>query len=120
MTNAPFAVVIIGTLALTSSYTQAGTIRGYVVDASGQRARGATVEAWHDVPTDQRPPQHSTRLSQTTTDARGAFVILVSARDVNLLIASFDHQSGAARPSFTAEVRIALRRNRPRPHLTNR
>jgi hypothetical protein len=120
MTDAPFAVVIIGTLALISSYTQAGTMRGYVVDASGQRTRGATVEAWHDVPTDQRPPQHPTRLAQTTTDARGAFVILVSARHVNLLIASFDHQSGAARPSFTAEVRIALRRNRPRPHLTNR
>ena len=111
---------IIGALALLYSYAQAATIHGYVVDSRGQRIGGATVEAWHDVPTDQRPPQHPARLAQTTTNARGAFVISVSARDVNLLIASFGHQSGAAQPSFTADVRIALRRNRPRPHLTNR
>ena len=120
MKGASFTIGIICVLALLSPCAQAATIHGYVVDSSGQRIAGATVEAWHDVPTDQRSPQHPTRLAQTTTDARGAFVISVSLRDVNLLIASFDHQSGAAQPTFTAEVRIALRRNRPRPHLTNR
>src|SRR6478736_10346332 len=118
MTRTSFTIGIIGAVAILSPYAQAATIHGYVVDSRGQRIAGASVEAWHDVPTDQRPQQHPTRLAQTTTDARGAFVISVSVRDVNLLIASFDHQSGAARPSFTAEVRIALRRNRPRPHLT--
>ncbi len=119
MTKKLFATGILATLGLMCSFTQAATIHGYVVDSNGQRIAGATVEAWHDVSTDQRPPQHPTRLAQTTTDARGAFVISVFVRDVNLLIASFDHQSGAAQPTFTAEVRIALRRNRPRPHLTN-
>jgi len=120
MTRTSFTIGIIGAVAILSPYAQAATIHGYVVDSRGQRIAGASVEAWHDVPTDQRPQQHPTRLAQTTTDARGAFVISVSVRDVNLLIASFDHQSGAAQPTFTAEVRIVLRRNRPRPHLTNR
>ena len=81
MTDAPFAVVIIGTLALISSYTQAGTMRGYVVDARGQCALAASsvrLGTMFPPPSDRH--KHPTRFAQTTTDARGAFVIFVSAR----------------------------------------
>jgi hypothetical protein len=107
-------VIVVSTFALVS-VAEAATIRGYVVDADGHRVRGARVQAWHMVPTDQRPPQHPTKLGETISDAHGDFVMSVDARQTNMLIASFDRQSGAAAPSFTTSVRIALRHIRPRP-----
>jgi TonB family protein len=77
------------------------------------------------VPTDQRPPQQPTRLAETTTNGNGDFVIAIDARQANMLIASFDHRSGATKPSFTAPVRITLHDSAegifiyaPRPDLT--
>jgi TonB family protein len=77
------------------------------------------------IPIDQRPLQQPTRLAETTTDVHGDFVIAVDARQANMLIASFDHHSGATKPSFAVPVRIILRDNAegifiyaPRPDLT--
>jgi hypothetical protein len=92
----------------------AAALRGYVVDAHGQRVDGARVQAWHIVATDQRPPQRPTLLAQTTTDAHGNFSLSVGAYKVNMIIASFGNQSGAAPPSFNGPVRVKLRHNRPR------
>jgi len=99
---------------LLCSVIQAGTVHGYVVDADAHRVRGARVQAWCDVPTDQRPPQRSKLLAETSTDAHGNFALSVDAREVNIIIASFRNQSGAAAPSFNSAVRVRLRHNRPR------
>ena len=107
-------VILVSAFALVSSLTEAAMIRGYVVDADGHRVRGARVQAWHIVPTDQRPPLHPAKLSETTSDVHGNFAMSVDARQTNMLIASFDNQSGSAAPSFTTTVRIALRHIRPR------
>lgn len=111
------AIVPITALALVSSTAVAGTIRGYVIDEAGNRVAGARVQAWHMVSPDQRPFQHSTKLGETTADAHGDFAISVDAPEINMLIASFDHQSGTAAPPFSSTVRIVLRRVQLRPIL---
>jgi len=58
------------------------------------------VQAWHMVATDQRPPQRPKRLAQTTTDRHGNFALSADPRAVNMIIASFDNQSGTALPSL--------------------
>ena len=111
------AIVPITALALVSSTAVAGTIRGYVIDEAGNRVAGARVQAWHMVSPDQRPFQHPTKLDETTADAHGDFAISVDAPEINMLIASFDHQSGTAAPPFSSTVRIVLRRVQLRPIL---
>jgi TonB family protein len=118
-------VVIASAFSLVCSNTQGETIHGYVVDTGGHRVRRARVQAWHMVPTDQRPPQQPTRLAETTTNDHGDFAIAVDARQANMLIASYDHNAGATKPSFTDAVRITLRNSAegiflyaPRPDLT--
>ena len=111
------AIVPITALALVSSTAVAGTIRGYVIDDAGNRVAGARVQAWHMVSPDQRPFQHPTKLGETTADAHGDFAISVDAPEINMLIASFDHQSGTATPPFSSTVRIVLRRVQVRPIL---
>jgi hypothetical protein len=108
-------VALSGVAVLVPAALRSDTIRGYVVDAEGHRVRGARVQGCHLVPTDQRPPQRSRRLGETTTDGRGNFVLWADPREINMVIASFDNQSGAALPSFSTLVRVALRHNRPRP-----
>jgi hypothetical protein len=109
-----FAFLLITAAELISSVGQAATVHGYVVNAADRRVQGARVQAWHLPPTDLRPPQEAKRLGETITDSHGNFVISVDPREVNILIASFNNQSGASSPSYTAVVRIALRHNRPR------
>ncbi len=101
--------------ALLSSYHlgSAGTIRGYVVDVNGHRAAHARIEAWHDVPTDQRPPRHPTLISKATADRNGDFVITV-APSVNVLIATFKRQAGNIDIPSSEPFRIQLRRVRSR------
>ena len=125
MISSRIDVVIASAFSLVCSATQGGTIHGYVVDAAGHRMQGVRVQAWHMVPTDQHPPQQPTLLAEKTTDGHGDFIIAVDARQADMLIASFDHYSGATKPSFTAPVRITLRDNAegifiyaPRPDLT--
>jgi len=111
------AIVPITALALVSSTAAAGTIRGYVIDEAGNRVAGARVQAWHMVSPDQRPFQHPTKLGETTADSHGDFAISVDAPEINMLIATFDHQSGTAAPPFSSTVRIVLRRVQVRPIL---
>ena len=111
------AILPILVLALVSSTAVAGTIRGYVIDEAGNRVAGARVQAWHMVSPDQRPVQHPIKLGETTADAHGDFAISVDAPEINMLIASFDHQSGRAAPPFSGTVRIVLRRVRLQPIL---
>jgi hypothetical protein len=100
-------------LVLSSSIVSGATVRGYVIDMHGHRAAGAHIEAWHDVPTDQRPPQHPTLLAKATADAHGAFATTVDSR-ANILIATFDHQVGSTAIPFSGTVRIVLRPVRSR------
>ena len=125
MISSRINVVIASAFSLVCSATQGETIQGYVVDAGGHRVLGARVQAWDMVRTDQRPPQQPRRLAETTTNDHGDFVIAVDARQANMLIASYDHQSGATKPSFTSPVRIILHQSAegiflyaPRPDLT--
>ena len=104
-------------LALVSSTALAGTIRGYVIDETGNRVAGARVQAWHMVSPDQQPVQHPRKLGESTADANGDFAISVDGPEINMLIASFDHQSGTAAPPFSGPVRIVLHRVRLRPIL---
>lgn len=115
MRLAPLIVLTIGAVGALPLATCAATIHGYVVDADGHRIQGARVQAWHIVPTDQRPPQRPKRLGETTTGEHGNFTLSVDSRLVNMIIASFNNQSGSALPSFSDIVRVALRHNRPRP-----
>jgi hypothetical protein len=103
------------TVGLVCPAMHATTLRGYVVDSDGRRVQGAHVQAWHMVATDQRPPQRPKRLAQTTTDRHGNFALSADPRAVNMIIASFDNQSGTALPSFSSIVRVSVRHNRPRP-----
>jgi len=111
------AILTIIVLALVSSTALAGTICGYVIDEAGNRVAGARVQAWHMVSPDQRPVQHPTKLGETISDAHGDFTISVDAPEIDMLIASFDHQSGTAATPFSGTVRIVLRRVRLRPIL---
>jgi hypothetical protein len=111
------AILPIIVLALVSSTVAGATIRGYVIDEAGNRVAGARVQAWHMVSPDQRPVQQPTKLGETTADAHGDFVISVDAPEINMLVASFDHQSGAAAPPFSSTVRIVIRRVHLRPIL---
>jgi hypothetical protein len=108
MISSRINVLIASAFSLVCSATQGETIQGYVVDAGGHRVRGARVQAWEMVRTDQRPLQQPRRLAETTTNDHGDFVIAVDARQANMLIASYDHHSGATKPSFTSPVRITL------------
>jgi hypothetical protein len=56
-------------------------------------------------------------LGETISDAHGDFTISVDAPEIDMLIASFDHQSGTAATPFSGTVRIVLRRVRLRPIL---
>jgi len=106
MTRALFFIACL----LSGSTALASTIRGYVVDLHGRRAARAHVEAWHSPPTDQHPPQPSTKLGETTADSHGEFTLaLERLRPSYVLIATFDHQVGSAAPSFDHAVRIPLR-----------
>lgn len=101
--------LIVGAIALTASTVQAGTIRGYVVDLHGHRLAGVLVEAIHDVPTDQHPPQYPKVLGKTVTDSHGNFTLSGVSQEVNIIGAEFKRQAGDAPPSFVRSVRIVLR-----------
>ena len=108
-----FPTSVIVALVLSSSIANGATVRGYVIDVHGHRAAGAHIEAWHDVPTDQRPPQHPTLLAKAAADAHGIFAITVDSR-ANMLIATFDHQVGSTAIPSSGTVRIVLRAVRSR------
>ena len=100
---------------LGSCAVHAGPIRGYIVDVHGHRAPHARVVASHLPPTDQHPPQLAKTLAETRADSHGEFTLsLDHITRYTVLIASFDHQSGSAAPSFDHPVRIPLRPTRSR------
>jgi len=105
--------LVIATFVVSSSIASAAAFRGYVLDVHGHRAAGAQIEAWHDVRTDQHPPQRPTLVAKATADAQGTFTITVDSR-ANVLIATFDHQVGDASIPSSGTVRIVLRRVRSR------